>query len=315
MQAFLDILIFSLSVTGPIFVLLAFGMALRWRKFIDDAFINTSSRLVFNFCLPTLLFVSLAQPGSLQGEWGLVLLGVIMTLLTFALLEWAAHYWVHPPADRGVVVQGAFRSNMGVIGLAYCVNAYGERGLTVASLYLGIVTILYNVLAIFTLSRSLGVGTHWGQLAWRMVSNPIIIGITLGLAVSALSLELHPVVAKSARYVADLTLPLALLCTGAALDFRSLRQALGNALMASTGKLVLIPLSFTIVGALVGFRDIELGVLFLLASAPTAAASYVMVRSYGGNSALAANLIAMTTLGSLFTTSLGILALRSLHLI
>ncbi|MEG3027941.1 MAG: AEC family transporter, partial [Aeromonas sp.] len=45
--------------------------------------------------------------------------------------------------------------------------------------------------------------------------------------------------------------------------------------------------------------------LFLISSTPTAAASYVMTRAMGGDSVLAANIIATTTLGSLVSTSLG----------
>jgi predicted permease len=59
----------------------------------------------------------------------------------------------------------------------------------------------------------------------------------------------------------------------------------------------------------------RLGILLLMWSAPTAAASYVMVRAMGGNAALAPNIIALTTLGSLATTSVGIVLLRNLGLI
>jgi malonate transporter len=59
----------------------------------------------------------------------------------------------------------------------------------------------------------------------------------------------------------------------------------------------------------------RLGILLLMWSAPTAAASYVMVRAMGGNAALAANIIALTTLGSLVNTSVGVVVLRSLRLI
>jgi hypothetical protein len=62
---------------------------------------------------------------------------------------------------------------------------------------------------------------------------------------------------------------------------------------------------------LAGFQGIDLGVLMLMSGAPTAAASYVMVRAMGGNAVLAANIIAVTTLGSILTTSLGVLVLRA----
>lgn len=41
-----------------------------------------------------------------------------------------------------------------------------------------------------------------------------------------------------------------------------------------------------------------MGILLLMSSAPTAAASYVMTKAMGGNATLAANIIALTTLGS-----------------
>jgi hypothetical protein len=51
-----------------------------------------------------------------------------------------------------------------------------------------------------------------------------------------------------------------------------------------------------------------------MSSAPTAAASYVMVRAMGGNAVLAANIVVLTTLGSILTTSLGITVLRGMGL-
>jgi predicted permease len=50
-------------------------------------------------------------------------------------------------------------------------------------------------------------------------------------------------------------------------------------------------------------------------ASPVAAASYVMARSMGGNSVLAANIIAMTTVLSTLTCTLGIIMLNSLDLI
>jgi predicted permease len=64
-----------------------------------------------------------------------------------------------------------------------------------------------------------------------------------------------------------------------------------------------------------GFRGMELGVLLFMSSAPTAAASYVMVKALGGNAFLAANIIAITTVGSLITTSASMMLLGQLGLI
>ena len=49
--------------------------------------------------------------------------------------------------------------------------------------------------------------------------------------------------------------------------------------------------------------------------ATAVAARYSMVRAMGGNATLAANIIALTTLGSLLTTSAGVWLLRGVGLI
>lgn len=315
MAAFLDVLGFSLSVTGPIFVILALGVLLMRIGLLNDAFVAVGSRLVFTLGLPALLFLSVSKTRFDAGaNLSLVAFGLAGTASVYLLLEWAARLLVAPAQDRGVVVQGAFRSNMGIIGLAFCVNAYGEAGLAAASLYVGLVTILLNVLAVITLSRSLHRSQGLGRMARGIAGNPLIIAIVLALAVSALGIGLPRIVLQSGRYLADLTLPLALLCTGASLDFQRLRGELRNAVLAGAAKLVLVPLAMTLAAIAVGFRGVELGVLMLMSAAPTAAASYVMVRAMGGNAPLAANIIALTTLASLLTTSLGIIVLRGLQL-
>ena len=312
MSEFLASLAFSLNVTGPIFLILMLGVYLRRIGILTDAFVEAGSRLVFNVTLPALLFISVSKTHiSESANFALIGLGAAITLVTYLLLEIFAYFSVKPAEDRGVVVQGAFRSNMGIIGLAYCANAYGEAGVAAASLYLGLITILFNILSVITLSRSLHKqGQGIMPILKGIAKNPLIIGILLALPVSYLQLKIPEVVLKSGEYFAQMTLPLALLCTGASLSFKSMRQDMRNTVSASLGKLIFIPIIFTLGGIWVGFSGINLGVLALMAFAPTAAASYVMVRAMGGNSVLAANIIAVTTLGSVLTTSIGIAILK-----
>ncbi|MCB1887182.1 MAG: AEC family transporter [Rhodocyclaceae bacterium] len=315
MNAFVAVVDFSLSVTGPIFVVLALGYWLMRRGLIDDAFVNTGSRLVFNVALPALLFISIGKtPLSDAANLELIAFGMGGTVVVYLLLEWLATRFVPVPRDRGVVVQGGFRSNMGIVGLAYCVNAYGDAALGAASLYLGLVTILFNILAVITLSRALDRSQGALAMVKGIARNPLIIAIGLALPVSWLDLDLPGWVLQSGQYFANLTLPLALLCTGAALNFRRLRQEVAGTALASGAKLIGVPVLFVLAGLAVGFRGIDLGVLLLMSSAPTAAASYVMVRAMGGNATLAANIIAITTVGSILTTSVGVLVLRGLGL-
>ncbi len=316
MQDFLSTLNFSFSITGPIFIVLMLGVILAKQGLINDNFVDIGSRLVFNITLPSLLFISISQTQiDLGANVPLLATGLGVTLVVYFLLEIAAQRLIRPAQDRGVVVQGSFRSNMGIIGLAYCMNAYGDAGLVTASLYLALVTILFNVLSVITLNRSLQGELGLSATLRGIVKNPLIISIVLALPFAWYGVTLPSLVLKTGEYFAQMTLPLALLCTGASLNFKALRHDLSNAVFASIWKLAVVPFIASLIGIAAGLRGIDLGVLLLMASAPTAAASYVMVRAMGGNAALAANIIAITTLGSLLSTSLAVTLLRSLSLI
>jgi predicted permease len=308
---FLSTLDFAFSVTGPIFVVLLLGIALARVGLITDAFVDAGTKLVFNVTLPSLLFISISKTDiGRSANFALIGYGLLATLALYALLEVLARQGVEPRPDRGVVVQGAFRSNMAIIGLAYCVNAYGEAGLAAASIYMGPITILLNILSVVTLSGSLDKHDSWRGTALAVARNPLIIAILLGLLAAWASLRLPAVLHKTGEYFAQMTLPLALLCTGASLRLTAPRHESRNVLYAGLGKLVLVPVAMTAGAWAFDFRGMDLGILFLLSAAPTAAASYVMVRAMGGNAGLAANIIVFTTLGSILATSLGIMFLR-----
>ncbi|MFQ3201409.1 MAG: malonate transporter [Zhongshania sp.] len=316
MQAFLQSLSYSFSITGPIFVVLALGIYLNRAQIINDNFIEIGSKLVFNITLPALLFISISQTSIAESaNLKLVLFGLVATFIVYLMLELVAQWLIPRREDRGVVVQGGFRSNMGIVGLAYCVNAYGGPGLVAASLYLALVTILYNILAVITLNRSLKRAGGVAKTLKDIARNPIILSIVAALPFATMAWPLPSLLLRSGEYFAQMTLPLALLCTGASLNFQALRADLNSALVSTICKLMVVPMLLISGGIALGFRGMDLGVLALMSSAPTAAASYIMVRTMAGNAALAANIIVMTTLGSLFSTSSIMFVLHGLGLL
>ena len=316
MESFLSVLQFSVSITLPIFFILALGALLNYLRMINDNFIDVASKLVFNITLPALLFISIVKTALTQStDFSLPIFAVTCVLLLFLVFEFVTAKLVKNKADRGVIVQGAFRSNMGIIGLAYCVNAYGDSVFSIASIYLGSVTVLFNILSVITLNRSFNKQANIANTLKGIVKNPLIISIVSATIISSLGISLPESILKTGSYFAQMTLPLALLCAGATLSFSALKNDLPLSSMASIGKLLIKPLVITLAGILWGFRGMELGVIFLMSSAPSASAGYIMVRAMAGNAKLAANIIVLTTMLSLISTSIGITLLRSYGLI
>lgn len=144
---------FAFSVTVPNLLMLLLGVLLRRLRLIDDAFCDSATRLVFSLSLPCLLFFSLAAHPPSPGEHlAFALYGGLATLVSFLLLEAVASRLVKNPRERGIFVQGGFRANTAIVGLAYCASAYGNPGVAIASLYMAITVILFNVLSVITLA-------------------------------------------------------------------------------------------------------------------------------------------------------------------
>ncbi|MEZ9891176.1 AEC family transporter [Vibrio lentus] len=309
---------FSASVTGPICLMLFLGVMLKRIGLINDNFIDVASKVVFQVTLPAMLFLSIVQSNhNFSASSALVAFGVIANFVFFLFTIFSTKLVFKGSTDQGVIVQGGFRANTAIIGLAYVANIYGNQGVALAAIYVASLTVLYNIQAVIALTPK---GKDTGAKAIKVIAksitkNPLIIAIFLAVVFYALSIPIPKMVTDAGQYFANMTLPLALLCTGGSLDISSLKQEKLSTWFASSYKLIASPLLITLAAWYLGFEGLDLGLIFLMSAAPTAAASYVMARAMGGNSTLAANIIALTTVVSLITCTLGIFALTAMDLI
>ena len=314
---FFESLRFSFSIVGPICLLLFLGWFLRRNNTINDQFIEIGSKLVFKVTLPTLLFLSIIKMDREAAiDFQLISYGLVANFLFFIASIIATKYWVSDKKHHGVIVQGAFRSNTAIIGLAYMANVYGEESLGLAAVYVASHTILYNILSVIILSpKETGVNLKMllGLLK-SILKNPLIISIMLGLVFFLLNIPVPNLIKNTGQYFSNMTLPLALLCTGGSLSIRALQDNSFHCRFSTVLKNVIGPIFITGGAYLFGYTGEMLGLVFFMSAAPTAAASYVMARSMGHSAELAANIIAMTTIGSLLTCSLGVSLLYWLQL-
>lgn len=299
----------GLNVTAPILLVLALGMLLRRKKWVDGHFIQTGNRLMFYVCMPSLLFLATAtQPLSKDEDLAMISFGIIATFCVVALL-WLIAPLIVERKKRGVFVQSSFRSNIGMIGLALCLNAFGEDALARAGVYAAAMIIGYNVLSIMVLTNDRR------KVARNLAANPLLIGVFAGLAWHRFGLPLPQFLEGAIGYLARMALPLALICIGASLAWRELSFTHPGVLWASSFKMVIIPACVTSAAVGFGFRGEGLGILFLLVAAPTAMVAFVMAKEMTPNSEGVAETIALTTLVMPVTVTAGFALLSALGLI
>ncbi len=301
----------TLNVTAPVFAMLFLGYGLRRIDWINDNFIKTASALVFNVCMPSLLFLGIYHADLRSAlKPGLLVYFVVATVGSFAIAWWIATKRC-PQVDRGVFTQGAFRGNNGVIGLALAGSMYGDYGISLGSILAGLVIVLYNSLSVVVLAiYSPNIKSDPMSICKSILVNPLIISVVMAVPFAWLQVPIPNWVLTSADYVAQMSLPLALICIGGTLSLAALRSSGSVALSASAVKMILLPIVGTFGAWLLGFRGAELGILFLYIGAPSASVGYVMVRASGGNYSLAAAIIVITTLAAAITTNIGIFLLQ-----
>lgn len=306
-----DILANSLNVTLPVFVMVFVGLGLRRLGWIDTAFVSTASALVFKATLPALIFMSLVQAElAVAINPALLAFFALATLAEFVLAWWFSRGRV-AEVDRGIYIQGAFRGNCGIVGLALAAAMYGSYGLSAGGVLLSLVILLYNTLSVVALIRfQPGKTLKISRIISRVAKNPLILAVVAAIPVAWLDLSMPVWVLASGEYFASLTMPLALICIGATLSGQSLAKQGGVALEVSLLKVVVLPLLGTLGAIWAGFNGRELGLLFVFLASPTAAASFVMVKASGGNARLAASIVAMTTLMAIITLTLGLFGLE-----
>jgi len=278
----------------PLFALIVGGYALRRVDFPGEAFWPAAERLNYYILFPALLFSSLLNAPldnpALPRLALAVLLGLGLAwlglLLGRRLCGWSAGRF-------GALSQGMLRFNT-YLGLAAVGSLFSQEGLGLAALLLAIMVPTVNLLSVWALTAERGVSVR--TLLMLMIKNPLILACLAGILVNLIGLGLPGGSSRLLGLLAAASLPLGLLCVGAALRPRELRgevPALGWNCLA---RLLGMPLLAYAVARGLQLPALESSVLILFFALPTAPSAYVLTRQLGGDSHLMAGLITLQTL-------------------
>ena len=221
-------------------------------------------------------------------------------------------------ALRGEFIQGAYRSSAALLGIALIQSIYGTSGMA-PLMIIGSVP-LYNIMAVVVLAffqpGQSGIdGAVLKKTLKGIVTNPIILGIVIGLLWSLLGIPIPKILNKTVSSIGATATPLGLMAMGATFNFR---QALGKkkpVFAAAFLKLVGWCALFLPIGVALGFRQEELVAILIMLGSATTVSSFVMARNMGHEGVLSSGVVMLTTLLSGFTITGWLWILRSFGLI
>lgn len=313
-------LLFALNATLPLFLLIALGFFLRKVKVLDAGFLKTANKFNFKVTLPVLLFVDLSTTEIRETfDLKFLLFCAAATSIAFWGTWGLSKIFVKDRNIRGEFVQACYRSSAAVMGLALIQNIYGSSGMA-GMMMLGCVP-LYNVYAVILLqteSPDAEKGSGEGRIRKALLgilTNPIVIGIVLGLVVSLLGIKFPTIIQKALDYVARLATPLALICIGADFSLNDAFKKIRYSAVASVVKILILPVIFTTIAILMGYRMEKLVAIFIMLAGPTTPSCFIMAKQYGFEGTVTSSTVVLTTLFTSVTLTLFIYILKSLSYI
>lgn len=309
--------IVTLNAITPIFIIIILGFFLKKKGFVNDNFNKVASNIVFKVTLPIFLFVKIYNVDfDIIENLKVISFIYFGTILTFFISYFIAKWRKYDDDSLGVFVQGSFRGNFAIVGLALISSILGEKGFEIGSIILAFSLPIYNLLAIIALSLPLNNGNFsLGKTIIDILKNPLVLSVVFGLLFSVMNIELPLIIKKSGDYLAGLALPLALFGIGSSLSFSTISFYFRKTLLASTLKLLIFPLLMTYTAFLLGFRGEVLAAIFIFFGCPTALVSYIMAEGMKRNEKLAGSIVAFSTLASLLSVLVGVYLLRFFELL
>ncbi len=339
----MDTLLYALNAVLPLMLLIGLGYILSRVGFINEEFLAYANRFVFRIALPALLFFSLYSASGLNDiRWNVVWFATIGVFVLFLLGTLIVIFAVHDNRQKGVILQGIFRSNMIIIGIPLAEALGGAEAVLIVALVSMVIVPLYNTLSVVALTMfqkdENGQSIHWLKVILKILTNPLIIAIIVGI----LTLVVRSFIPISEvtglpvftlkddvsflytaiKWLSQIASPMALIVLGGGFRFTAIKTLkkeliLGISLRTLVAPLVALALAWilTKVTAYFTFESADYPALIATFCAPIAVTSAIMAQEMGNDEKLAGQLVVWTSLLSIIVVFVVVIVFRELGML
>ena len=311
-------LIFSLNATVPVFAMIVLGMFFKKIDIIDDVFASRMNKFVFLIPLPVLLFKDLATL-DFNTIWDtkFVLFCFFITILSILIVTLLS-FLLKNKQNQGEFIQASYRSSAALLGIALIQNVYGKA--TMAPLMIIGSVPLYNIMAVVVLSffspERKGLSKEvWLKTIKGILTNPILIGIIVGILWSLLHLPIPTMLDKTVTSIGNVATPLGLMAMGATFNYKEALGDLKPALCAAFIKLFGFCAMFLPLAIYLGFQGEQLIAILVMLGSATTVSCFVMAKNMGHIGILTSTVVMLTTIFSGFSITMWLYILKGMGLL
>ena len=289
-----------LGALVPVFLVIALGAVLKRGLLPEASHWIALERLTYFVLFPALLVVSISRADL--GEVAVVevstaLLGaifIVSALLTLARRPICRLFGLAGPSYTSLF-QGAVRWNT-YIALAVSGALAGPKGLAVAAVGLAVMIPVLNAISVVVLARHGENGGATNRLLLQILRNPFIWSCIAGTLINTFDVPIPPVLVTFGDILGRASLALGLLVVGAGLRLGDLRRPRMATWFTCVAKLLVMPALAVGIGVALGLGEVDLLIVAVGASVPSAPNGYVLARQMGGDAPLLAEMLTVQTI-------------------
>ncbi|MGX7405573.1 hypothetical protein SAMN04487985_104113 [Aerococcus urinaehominis] len=297
----------------PMVLYMVLGQFFSRSKLVSQEAFSQFNRALFGILLPINLFANVYNTNIAEDFDPDTLIYVllyavgifIVSAIIVPLLE-------KDNRKRGVIVQGAIRSNAILFGLPLGISLLGEDNMGMVSIVLATIVPLNNILSVVALSIYSDAKLSLKQIGKNIITNPMVIFTLAGILVQILNIQFPIFMETAMNNLSRMVSPLALLVMGGTFNFSKLKEAGWPLIGTVATKLVINPaIAFLIGGYVLGFRGASIVAILIATAGPTAVSSFAQAEAAGGDGDLANQIVVFTTVLSMFTLVAWIFLLKT----
>ncbi|WBA55409.1 AEC family transporter [Providencia sp. 21OH12SH02B-Prov] len=291
-----------LLVLWPLFALIAMGFVLHRSSMISTDFWPSAEKLNYFILFPALLINSLGSAPLDSPKLPYLAGAIFFVLAISSVLVLIFKFIFNMSIPRfGAHIQGITRFNT-YLGLAIIADLFGTDGIAIAAVIMAILVPSCNVIAVLALTS--GSKVSFKQLFLPIIKNPLILSCLIGILLNLSPIGLPFGSDQLLKLLAAASLPLGLICIGAALQTSTLRKEFKPLMTSTLLRLLAMPVLAVFTAKLFSLPEFETVLFVIFFAIPTAPTAYILTRQLNGDSQLMAGIITLQTVIAVITLPL-----------
>lgn len=312
----MDSFLIAVRVVVPMAILMAVGALMRLIRVTDRPTMKKIDTMIFKIFMPLLVFYNIYRTdfSRLEGA-GYIIYGTAGLVILFLVALFVVPKVIRRPDSAASMGQALLRGNYVLFGAAVAESIYGAGNIGEVMLLSAVAVPCFNAMSAVILEVGRSGKTNLSKLLIAIIKNPMVSGAVLALAINFAGVKIPVLLEDVVADLSDLTTPMSFLSLGVSLDLKSMA---GNRKILLGGvftRLIVIPVIFMAGAVALGFRGVPMCALLILFGAPTAVSSYPMAVAMEADSELAGQMVISTTLCSLATIFIWVMALSGAGLL